>query len=201
MESTFLARRDDGSRRVSLSRIGAFAAAALISQLWQPTSRDRLRNAAINFGAGMALRPVFNVGAGILAPEVKPLKIGDLLRPHSKALAAGLLAAIGEGTADLLQPWPIKIVFDDVLQTRQPNHHGWFNHQLVSLVGTDRLVMLKLAAIAALAIAVVGALCSFAEKYFRRASASGSCTISGGRFTLTSRGCRFSTTTTNGRGT
>jgi subfamily B ATP-binding cassette protein MsbA len=97
---------------------------------------------------------------------LKPLKIGDLLRPHSKTLAAGLLAVIGEGIADLLQPWPLKIVFDNVLNARNPSHrHGWFNHQLVSLVGTDRLVVLKFAAIAALAIAVAGALCSFAEKY------------------------------------
>ena len=48
---------------------------------------------------------------------MKPLTISDLLRPHSKALAVGLLAVIGEGAADLLQPWPLKIVFDNVLQS------------------------------------------------------------------------------------
>ncbi|HXB73783.1 MAG TPA: ABC transporter ATP-binding protein [Candidatus Acidoferrales bacterium] len=96
---------------------------------------------------------------------MKRLKIGDLLRPHSKTLAAGLLAVFGEGIADLLQPWPLKIVFDNVLNTQSSHRHGWFNHHLVSLLGTDRLVILKFAAIAALAIAVAGALCSFAEKY------------------------------------
>jgi ATP-binding cassette subfamily B protein len=96
---------------------------------------------------------------------LKPLTISDLLRPHSKALAVGVLAVIGEGAANLLQPWPLKIVFDNVLQAGQPHSHGWINRQLVSLIGGDRLVILKFAAIAALVIAIVGALCSYAEKY------------------------------------
>ncbi len=87
------------------------------------------------------------------------------MRPHSKALAVGVLAVIGEGAANLLQPWPLKIVFDNVLQAGQPHSHGWINRQLVSLIGGDRLVILKFAAIAALVIAIVGALCSYAEKY------------------------------------
>ena len=97
--------------------------------------------------------------------KLKPLTITDLLRPHSKALAVGVLAVIGEGAADLLQPWPIKIVFDNVLQAGQPHSHGWINHQIVSLIGADRLAILKFAAVAALAIAIVGAICSYAEKY------------------------------------
>ena len=39
--STFLARRDNGSRHLSFSRMGAFAGAALISRLWQPRSTRR----------------------------------------------------------------------------------------------------------------------------------------------------------------
>ena len=97
--------------------------------------------------------------------KLKPLTISDLLRPHSKALAVGVLAVIGEGAADLLQPWPLKIVFDNVLQAGQPHSHGWINRQIVSLIGADRLAILKFAAIAALVIAIVGALCSYAEKY------------------------------------
>ena len=95
---------------------------------------------------------------------MKTLKIGDLLRPHSRALALGLLAAVGDGLTDLLQPWPIKIVLDNVLQ-RKAQAHGWLNDLLVSLVGTSRVGMLEFAAIAALAIAVVGAICSYTEKY------------------------------------
>jgi ATP-binding cassette subfamily B protein len=96
---------------------------------------------------------------------LKPLKIYDLLQPHWRALAAGLLAVIGEGAADLLQPWPLKVVFDNVLQAHSPSTHGWLNHQIQMLVGSDHLGALRLAAVAALVIAVIGALCSFAEKY------------------------------------
>jgi subfamily B ATP-binding cassette protein MsbA len=48
----------------------------------------------------------------------KTLTIGDLLKPHSKALAVGLLAVIGEGIVNILEPWPLKIILDNVLQSR-----------------------------------------------------------------------------------
>jgi ATP-binding cassette subfamily B protein len=92
-------------------------------------------------------------------------KIADLLLPHWKALTVGLVAVIGEGAADLLQPWPLKIVFDSVLQSRTLRGHGWLNHQIMSHTGGDRLATLKFAAIAALVIAAVGALCAYIEKY------------------------------------
>ena len=59
--STFLARRDDGSRRVSFSRIGAFAGAALISRLWQPKSTHSPRSGAVNFGTSIGIAAAFNV--------------------------------------------------------------------------------------------------------------------------------------------
>jgi hypothetical protein len=59
--STFLARREDGSRRVSFSRIGAFAGAALISRLWQPKSTHSPRGAAVNFGTSIGLAAAINV--------------------------------------------------------------------------------------------------------------------------------------------
>ena len=89
----------------------------------------------------------------------------SLLKPHWKALGVGLLAVFVEAGADLLQPWPLKVVFDNVLHTRSPHGHGWLNHLIVSTAGTGRLEVLKLAAAAALAIAVVGAISSYIEKY------------------------------------
>ena len=96
---------------------------------------------------------------------MKKLKIGDLLRPHSKALALGFLAVIGETVADLLQPWPLKIVFDNVLKAKESHAVGWLNHFIVATFGDDRLAILKFAALASLAIAVAGAIFSYAEKY------------------------------------
>ncbi len=88
-----------------------------------------------------------------------------VLRPHAKALALGLLAVIGETIADLLQPWTLKIVFDNVLKSGSLRGHGWLNHLILATVGTNRLAILRFAAVAALAIAVAGAICSYWEKY------------------------------------
>jgi subfamily B ATP-binding cassette protein MsbA len=88
-----------------------------------------------------------------------------LLRPHAKALAVGLLAVIGETIADLLQPWTLKIVFDNVLKSGSLKGQGWLNQLILSTVGTNRLAILKFAAVAALVIAVAGAVCSYWEKY------------------------------------
>jgi ATP-binding cassette subfamily B protein len=88
-----------------------------------------------------------------------------LLRPHLKTLLFGLLAVIGETIADLLQPWPLKIVFDNVLKARSIQGHGWLNHIVVATFGQNRLAVLQFAAVSALIIAVVGAVCSYTEKY------------------------------------
>ena len=53
----------------------------------------------------------------------KKITIRELLKPHSKALVFGILAAIGGGVANLLEPWPLKVVLDNVLKS-QPAH-GW----------------------------------------------------------------------------
>jgi ATP-binding cassette, subfamily B, bacterial len=91
------------------------------------------------------------------------LTITSLLRPHRKALALGLLAVIGEGIANLLEPWPLKIVLDNVLKNKDMG--GWLNHFIASVTGSDKLRILEFAAIAVLAIAIIDAICTYAEKY------------------------------------
>jgi subfamily B ATP-binding cassette protein MsbA len=93
----------------------------------------------------------------------KRLTIRELLRPHTGALVLGLLAVIGEGIADLLEPWPLKVVLDNVLHAKQST--GWLNHLIHNTVGDDKLAILKFACVAVLGIAVLDALCSYAEKY------------------------------------
>ncbi len=77
-------------------------------------------------------------------------------------LIFGLAAAIGEGTANLLDPWPLKIVLDNVLQSKKTS--GWLNNFVLGITGGDKLAIVKFAALAALAIAVFGAVTSYAEK-------------------------------------
>src|ERR1041384_3370953 len=89
-------------------------------------------------------------------------QIRELLWPHKKALRLGLLAVMGETLADVLQPWPLKIVLDNVL--RDVPIHGWLNRLVLTVAGTDKLAILKLAAVAVLGIAALDAVCSYWEK-------------------------------------
>ena len=95
--------------------------------------------------------------------ERRNLSIGELLRPHAKALSLALVAVIGETAANLAEPWPLKIVLDTVSKPKPG--HGWLNHWFLSVAGADKLAILKVAAIAVLVIAAIGAICSYAEKY------------------------------------
>ncbi len=92
------------------------------------------------------------------------LTLLKLLRPYSSLLVLALVAALGEGIADLAGPWPLKLVFDDILKPK--NNNTWFNRAVESFAGSDKLMMLKVAAISALVIAIFGALCSYFEKSF-----------------------------------
>ncbi len=93
----------------------------------------------------------------------KRLSIRELLKPHRGALIIGLLAVAGEGAANLLQPWPLKIVLDDVLRSRESNAAvmRWIH----ALIGTDKLATLKFACLAVLAIAALDAIAGYLEKY------------------------------------
>jgi ATP-binding cassette subfamily B protein len=93
----------------------------------------------------------------------KRLSIGSLLRPHIGALLLGFIAIAGESAANLLQPWPLKIVLDDVL--RSHSSHAWTMKLIHRVVGADAIAILKFACAAVLAIAVLDAICTYAEKY------------------------------------
>ncbi len=61
LESTILARHDDGTRHLSYSRLGSFLAAAFISRAWQPHSSRGYRSAFTNFEATVGVAAGFNV--------------------------------------------------------------------------------------------------------------------------------------------
>ena len=54
----------------------------------------------------------------LLALAGMPL-VGHLVRSHWKQLALALIAVLGETFADILEPWPVKIVIDNVLQNKR----------------------------------------------------------------------------------
>src|ERR1700693_1002103 len=91
------------------------------------------------------------------------LRITELLRPHRKALTIALLAVLAETFTDLLEPWPIKIVVDNLLQSKKLP--GWLSEFVSGIFGQDKLAILNFAVAAVAVIAVVGAVSSYLEKY------------------------------------
>ena len=100
---------------------------------------------------------------GPARPIPKRLSMGSLLRPHLGALTLGFIAIAGESAANLLQPWPLKVVLDDVLRSHQS--HGWAMRIVHQLVGAAPVALLEFACAAVLAIAVLDAICTYGEKY------------------------------------
>lgn len=93
----------------------------------------------------------------------KRLTIRDLLKPHVGSVVLGLICVVGETAANLAEPWPIKIVLDDVL--RHKGDHDDMLRWIHGIAGTDPISILKFAVVAVLVIAAVDAVSSFGEKY------------------------------------
>jgi subfamily B ATP-binding cassette protein MsbA len=90
-------------------------------------------------------------------------RIVDLLRPHWKALTIALVAVLGETLTDILQPWPIKVVVDNILQSKKlPALLGGL---VTGLFGHNAYALLNFAVAAVAAIAIAGAVSSYFEKY------------------------------------
>ncbi|HEX3586897.1 MAG TPA: ABC transporter ATP-binding protein [Candidatus Angelobacter sp.] len=79
------------------------------------------------------------------------------------SLGLGFLAVLGGSVANLLQPWPLKIVLDEVFKA----HAGKTGLPtfVYAFLGTDKLAAVKFACIAVLAIALLDAVSTYAEKY------------------------------------
>ena len=97
------------------------------------------------------------------APKKPTVTMRDLLRPHTRLLGLGFAAVVGEGIANLLAPWPLKLVLDNVLKSRTSS--GWLNQVILSHFDGNKLATLEFAALAVLVIALIGGLCSYCEKY------------------------------------
>ncbi len=100
-------------------------------------------------------------------PEAKAasgrLKITAVLRPHWKALTIAMIAVLGETLADVLDPWPIKIVIDNLIRGKELPH--WLGDFVTRLFGNNKLATLDFAVAGVAAIAIVGAVSSYFEKY------------------------------------
>jgi subfamily B ATP-binding cassette protein MsbA len=92
----------------------------------------------------------------------KKIRIIDVLYPHKLPLFLAFLAVLGTSLTDVLEPWPLKIVFDHVFASkRMPD---WLA-SIVSYIGTDKFSILNFAVLAVILIALFGAISSYFEKY------------------------------------
>jgi len=91
------------------------------------------------------------------------LSITGLIRPYWKALTLAFVGVLGETLSDVLEPWPIKVVVDNILQSKKLP--GWLAGFVSGLFGQNKLAILNFAVAAVAGIAVVGAVSSYIEKY------------------------------------
>ena len=89
--------------------------------------------------------------------------LGHLLAPHRAMLVIAFVAVLGEAGTDLLEPWPLKIVFDYVFGTK--HMPAWLSGLLAATFGLDKVAILHFAVFAVIVIALLGALSAYGEKY------------------------------------
>ena len=98
-----------------------------------------------------------------LSSQSAKLSVVRLIRPYWKQLALAFVAVLGETFSDVLEPWPIKIVIDNILQSKKLP--GWLAGFVSGAFGQNKLAVLNFAVAAVAGIAVVGAISSYVEKY------------------------------------
>ncbi len=74
-----------------------------------------------------------------------------------------LAAVIGETATDLLQPWPLKIIVDNLLQSKPLP--PWLAAIVSHTAGHNKFAVLNFAVLAVALIAVAGAISSYTESY------------------------------------
>ncbi|PYS78698.1 MAG: ABC transporter ATP-binding protein, partial [Acidobacteria bacterium] len=95
--------------------------------------------------------------------SVGKIKITRLLRPYWRQLAVAFVAIMAESATDLLEPWPLKVVFDYVFGGKPMP--GWLASLVGATTGTSKLAVLNFAALAVVVIAAASAVSTYAEKY------------------------------------
>src|SRR5215471_12214398 len=93
--------------------------------------------------------------------EIGPIR---LLRSYWKQLVIAAIAVVGVTAADLLQPWPLKVVLDYVIANRPMPQ--WFNSLTNLVFGSDRVAILNFAIVSVVIITLVDSISSYTQSYF-----------------------------------
>jgi ATP-binding cassette subfamily B protein len=106
-----------------------------------------------------------NADPHVSSPEqASRLSVAQLVRPYWKALSIAGIAVIGETLTDVLEPWPVKVVVDSVLQSKPLK--GWVGDAVFKVFGHNAFAVLNFAVAAVVLIAVLGAISSYVDSYF-----------------------------------
>lgn len=91
--------------------------------------------------------------------STRPVNLFALVRPYASLLAIAFAAMLLVSAAHLVEPWPLKIIFDHVLGSKPaPQWMRWIDRG-------DPLAVLSVAAAAVVAVALVSAAGTYAQKY------------------------------------
>src|SRR5581483_9152346 len=95
---------------------------------------------------------------------IPTLRIALLVKPYRACVAVALCGAVGEAVSDLLLPWPLKLLFDQLFG-RRPLPHG-LDVVVSAVFGHQPLSILYFALVSMLAITLLGSVSSFAQDYY-----------------------------------
>ena len=93
LESGILARRDDGTRRFSISQVGGVAAGAFVARAWLPPSQGSVEEGFISLGITTAT----NIGFGVVK-EFLPDVVRSLTRKGKQPVNSGPITGISKTT-------------------------------------------------------------------------------------------------------
>src|SRR4029453_8204635 len=101
--------------------------------------------AAIHLPLHSLQAPVMTHSSAPPSSPSSPAKrlLARILRKHWKALVFACVAVIGETAADVLEPWPITIIVDNILQGKRLS--GSLGAAVVSIFGENQSAMLYFA--------------------------------------------------------
>ena len=91
------------------------------------------------------------------------IRITTLLRPYWHWLAVAFVALLAEGAMDVLEPWPLKIVFHNVIGSKKMP--AILANLVSNTTGDNKPAILEFAVVGVVAIAVTGAIASYIQKY------------------------------------
>src|SRR5215813_4509786 len=87
-----------------------------------------------------------------------------LLRSYWKQLVIAAIGVVGVSAADLLQPWPLKIVLDYVIANRRMPE--WLNSLINLAFGHNSAAILNFAIVSVVIITLVDSISSYTQSYF-----------------------------------